>query len=263
MKKTLPFIAGAIIVLAIALYAYESSPETRGRRGLQPSELEGGSEKGNRSIGELDLEKLYPGLVLRTHKGSEKIVALTFDDGPDRVYTPQVLDILKAKRVKATFFLIGKRIEEEPDIAGRIASEGHAVGNHTYSHPELTSASPSLPEELTKAREAMAALGMSDNGLFRPPYGAAEPSLVEQAANLNYRIAMWSVDSLDWRGLSKAEVVRNVSGYVVPGSVILQHSAGGPGEDLSGSVLALGDIIDRLQAQGYKFVTLPEMFPDP
>ncbi len=263
MRKAAPYIAGLAVVLTLTVLAYQSSNQVRGRRPFDPPPLKGGDEKDNRAIGEIDLEKLYPGLVLRANKGPEKIVALTFDDGPDKVYTPQVLDILREKGVRATFFLIGSRVEEDSDVAKRIADEGHSIGNHTYSHPKLTKASPRLQQELTQAREALGRLGITDNGFFRPPYGAAEPSLIEQAASLGYRVAMWSVDSLDWRGLSRAEVIRNIQGYVEPGSVILQHSAGGPGEDLSGSVLAVGDIIDSLTAQGYRFVTLPEMFPDP
>lgn len=264
MKKAIPYIAGLAVVLLLGVLAfYESNPYRQSAGPLDPRPLKGGDERDNRAIGEIDLEKLYPGLVLRAYKGPDKIVALTFDDGPDKVYTPGVLDVLRAKGVRATFFLIGSRIDEDPDIAKRIADEGHSIGNHTYSHPKLTAASPELPQELQKARDAMARLGLSDNGFFRPPYGAAEPSLVEQAKQLGYRVAMWSVDSLDWRGLSRAEVFRNVQGYVMPGSVILQHSAGGPGEDLSGSVLAVGDIIDALSAEGYRFVTLPEMFPPP
>jgi peptidoglycan/xylan/chitin deacetylase (PgdA/CDA1 family) len=261
LRKSIPYIAGLAVVLLLAVFAYESNPDRRDAGPLDPRPLRGGHERDNRAIGEIDLEKLYPGLVLRAYKGPDKIVALTFDDGPDKLYTPGVLDILKAKGVRATFFLIGSRVEEDPDVAKRIVDEGHSIGNHTYSHPKLTAASPDLPEELQKARGAMARLGISDNGFFRPPYGAAEPSLVEQAKELGYRVAMWSVDSLDWRGLSRAEVLRNVQGYVMPGSVILQHSAGGPGEDLSGSVSAVGEIIDSLTAEGYRFVTLPEMFP--
>lgn len=260
MRKAVPYITGLVVVIVLTILAYQSSPQ---RRPDDPMPLKGGNERDNRAIGEIDLEKLYPGLVLRAGKGPDKIVALTFDDGPDRTYTPQVLDILKEKGVRATFFLIGSRVEEDPDVVKRIADEGHSIGNHTYSHPKLTKASPVLAQELQKCKDALARLGLSDNGFFRPPYGAAEPSLIEQAADLGYRVAMWSIDSLDWRGLSRAEVMRNIEGYVEPGSVILQHSAGGPGEDLSGSVLAVGDIIDLLTTQGYHFVTLPEMFPAP
>lgn len=252
----------ALSVLAVFLLVYAVGFGLRSRLWGRPPALKGGTEKDNRSIGELDLEKLYPALVLRTHKGSEKIVALTFDDGPDNVYTPQVLDVLAREGVKATFFLIGNRIEADADVVRRIAKEGHAIGNHSYSHPALQSASPQVVQEIEKTKGILAAMGLTDSGMFRPPYGAAEPSLIEQVAGMGYKVAMWSVDSLDWRGLSRAEVFRNIEGYVEPGSVILQHSAGGPGEDLSGSVLATKDVIDMLKGQGYRFVTLPEMFGD-
>ena len=260
MRKAAPYIAGLAVVVVLTVLAYQSGPR---RRPIDPLPKKGGDERDNRAKGELDLDPHYPGHEQRSSKGPEKIVALTFDDGPDKVYTPQVLDILREKGVRATFFLIGSRVDEDADVAKRIAEEGHSIGNHSYSHPKLTKASPLLAQELERTKEALARLGISDNGFFRPPYGAAEPSLIEQAADLGYRVAMWSIDSLDWRGLSRTEVIRNIQGYVEPGSVILQHSAGGPGEDLSGSVLAVRDIIDLLTAQGYRFVTLPEMFPSP
>lgn len=242
---------GLLVVVLLALFAWYTS---------QPSGLAGGSERDHRSIGEVDLEKLYPGTVLRRAKKPGKIVCLTFDDGPDTVYTTAVLDILKEKEVKATFFVIGKRVEENPEVAKRIAAEGHLLGNHTYSHPQLDKESPAVEQEISKTEAALRKIGQSGNGLFRPAYGAANPSLVVQVANLGYKVAMWSVDSLDWRGLSASEVRRNVENYVFPGAVVLFHCAAGPGEDLSGSVSALPAIIDDLKAQGYTFVTMSEMF---
>lgn len=260
MKKAASVATGLFLVMLLAVLAWYQSPESRERRALLPSRLAGGSERDNRSIGEIDLERLYPDIVLRTGEGPGKRVALTFDDGPDKVYTPLVLDILKQKGVKATFFLIGSRVEENPEIGKRIADEGHLIGNHGYSHAQLKEAGPALEKEISRMEAVLAPLGLSGNGLFRPAYGAANPSLVVQASNLGYKIAMWSVDSLDWRGLSRSEVRKNIENYVSPGAVVLQHSAGGPGEDLSGSVEALPDIIDNLKAKGYEFVTVAQMF---
>ena len=260
MKRLSLLVTGLLVVAMLAVFAWYSSPDARQSRAVQPSKLAGGSERDTRNIGELDLERLYPNIILRTGKNVGKLVCLTFDDGPDKTYTPTVLDILKEKDVKATFFLIGKRVQEDPAIVKRIAEEGHLIGNHTYSHADLDKASPEVEQELSKMEATLKPLGLSGNALFRPAYGAANPSLVEQVSNLGYKIAMWSVDSLDWRGLSSAEVFRNVNNNIVPGAVILQHSAGGPGEDLSGSVAALPQIIDDLQARGYRFVTMSEMF---
>jgi peptidoglycan/xylan/chitin deacetylase (PgdA/CDA1 family) len=267
MKRLGSFVTGLILVAALAVFAWYSSPDTRASRALRPSKLAGGQERDTRKIGEQDLETLYPDIILRTGKNVGKLVCLTFDDGPDKTYTPGVLDVLKEKGVKATFFLIGKRVQEDPAIVKRIGDEGHLIGNHTYSHANLDKANPAVPQELSQMEATLKPLGLSANGLFRPAYGAANPSLVEQVSNLGYKMAMWSVDTLDWRGLSAAEVFRNVSTNIVPGGVILQHSAGGPGEDLSGSVAALPQIIDDLRSRGYRFVTMTEMFklslPDP
>jgi len=266
MKKASSLISGIILVILLVMLALYNSP-ARQQRAAQPPKLAGGPERDVRKIGEQDLERLYPGIVLRMGKDVGKLVCLTFDDGPDATYTPAVLDVLKQKNVKATFFLIGKRVEEYPEIAKRIADEGHLIGNHTYSHANLDEASPEVEQEISRAEAAFKPLGFSGNGLFRPAYGAANPSLVEQVANMGYKVAMWSVDTLDWRGLSAAEVLKNVTNTVAPGAVILQHSSGGPGEDLSGSVAAIPLIIDQLQAQGYRFVRMDEMFklsnPDP
>lgn len=260
MKKRVgSLVSGIVLVVLLVALALYNSP-ARQQRAAQPSRLAGGPERDVRKIGEQDLERLYPDLILRTGKNVGKLVCLTFDDGPDATYTPAVLDVLKQKNVKATFFLIGKRVEENPEIAKRIADEGHLIGNHTYSHANLDKASPEVEQEISKAEAAFKPLGFTGNNLFRPAYGAANPSLVEQVANLGYKIAMWSVDTLDWRGLSAAEVLKNVTNTVTPGAVILQHSAGGPGEDLSGSVAAIPQIIDQLQAQGYRFVRMDEMF---
>ncbi len=261
-QKTERIISGMIIVAVITAFAYFTSPLGQTRRDLSQVKLRGGSERDNRLIGETDLARLYPELILRQAKSPQKMVALTFDDGPDRVYTPAILDILRDRGVKASFFLIGNRVDEYPDVAKRIVDEGHIVGNHTYTHPELSKASGDvLRQELSLTEKALSRLGVSGTAFFRPPYGAISPSLVEEAGSLGYRVALWSIDSLDWRGLPKDRVVSNILPLVVPGSVVLQHSAGGPGEDLSGTVEALPEIIDFLTSSGYRFVTLTEMFP--
>lgn len=261
-QKGEKLLTGAVLVFLIAAFAYYTNPTVQERRALEQVPLGGGSERDNRPIGEIDLVRLYPSLVLRLGPTGVKNVALTFDDGPDMQYTPQVLDVLRDKGVKATFFLIGNRVEDYPDVAKRIVEEGHLVGNHTYSHPEIMKATGApLQKELASTEQALSKIGASGSGLFRPPYGAISPNLVEEAASLGYRIAMWSVDSLDWRGLPKDTVVAKVMEMMSPGAVVLQHSSGGPGEDLSGSVQALPVIIDTLKEQGYTFVRMDEMFP--
>ncbi|NPV69813.1 MAG: polysaccharide deacetylase family protein [Firmicutes bacterium] len=226
------------------------------------SPLAGGHERDNRVLGEFDLARIYPDRVLRQGDVKQNLVALTFDDGPDTQFTPQILDALAQKGVRATFFLIGKRLSEAPAVVGRIIAEGHAVGNHTYNHPNVMRfTADEISSEIASAGEALRRFGVRRTDMFRPPYGAVHVSSVESLANSGYRLYLWSVDSLDWRGLNSQQVIDNVVPLVANGSVILMHSAGGPGEDLSGTVQALPVIIDQLRAKGYRFVTLTEMFP--
>lgn len=259
MKKSIAYI---ILASAIVSLGYIASPGFRLKGQITPPMLAGGLEKDNRLLGEADLERLYPDIVLRQRKGNEKVIALTFDDGPDNVYTPAVLDVLKAKQVRATFFLIGNRIEEYAETTRRIIEEGHLIGNHTYSHPNTGKPlGQQLRAELERMEAALETFNVSSSYLFRPPYGALSAPAALEVANMGYRLALWSVDSLDWRGLTKEEVLNNIMTQIAPGRVILQHSAGGPGEDLSGSVLALSEVIDTLKQQGYTFLTMDEMFP--
>lgn len=260
-RRTIAFV---ILALAVISVAYLASPGFRAGRQGTPPDLAGGLERDNRMLGEADLERLFPDIVLRAAKGNEKIIALTFDDGPDDVYTPAVLDVLKEKQVRATFFLIGNRVEQYPEVTRRIIEEGHLIGNHTFTHPNTGKPlGEQLRNELERTEKALAAFGVSPSYLFRPPYGALTAPAAVEVANMGYRLALWSIDSLDWRGLSKEEVLNNVVPHIAPGRVILQHSAGGPGEDLSGSVQALPEIIDYLRQQGYTFVTMDQMFPLP
>ncbi len=257
-------IAYIILALSILSLAYLASPGFRIKQQGTPPELAGGLERDNRMLGEADLERLFPEIVLRAGKGNEKLIALTFDDGPDDIYTPAVLDVLKEKQVRATFFLIGNRIEHFPEVTRRIVEEGHLIGNHTYSHPNTGKPlGEQLRTELERTEAALAAFNVSPSYLFRPPYGALTAPAAVEVANMGYRLALWSIDSLDWRGLTKEEVLNNIIPQIAPGRVILQHSAGGPGEDLSGSVLALPEIIDHLKQQGYTFVSMDELFPVP
>ncbi len=258
-RKRIAYITIALVILSLA---YLAGQGFRSRRQVAPPDLAGGLERDNRQLGEADLERLFPDIVLRAKKGDEKLIALTFDDGPDDVYTPAVLDVLQQKQVRATFFLIGNRVEKYPEVTRRIVEEGHLIGNHTYTHPNTGKPlGEQLRTELERTEAALAVFGVSPSYLFRPPYGALTAPAALEVANMGYRLALWSVDSLDWRGLTKEEVLNNVLPHIAPGRVILQHSAGGPGEDLSGSVLALPEIIDHLKQQGYTVVTMDEMFP--
>ncbi|WP_353958424.1 peptidoglycan-N-acetylglucosamine deacetylase [Bacillus sp. DX4.1] len=186
-------------------------------------------------------------------------VALTFDDGPDLVYTPQILDKLSEYGVKGTFFLIGENAEKYPEVVKRIVKEGHIVGNHTYSHPNLAKVSDEeYRDQILKTEEILRRLTGYDAKFIRPPYGVINENQLKWATEQNFMMIQWSVDTVDWKGLSAEKITNTVLGNTFPGSILLQHSA--PGGKLQGSVDALDRIIPELTSKGARFVTLPKMF---
>ncbi|TYP57384.1 polysaccharide deacetylase family protein [Thermosediminibacter litoriperuensis] len=230
-------------------------------------ELAGGSERDNRGFPQRkidDLSSRFPKLFYREGPRNVRLVALTFDDGPDSVYTPQILDVLKQHNVKATFFLIGKRAELFPGVVKRMVREGHVVGNHTWSHPNIMKMdNKAMVQEIMKAEEVLSKLAGYRPALFRSPYGSIDEARVKEIEKLNYKIVAWNVDSLDWKSLTAEQVRANILENVREGSIILQHSAGSKEENLAGSVAALEDVIVTLKKEGYRFVTVPELLKLP
>ncbi len=198
-----------------------------------------------------------------------KDIALTFDDGPDPQWTPQILDILKAKHVHATFFVIGGNAEANPGLVQRILAEGHQLGNHTYTHPNLAITPPEVVAlELNATQRLVEALTGRSLRLFRPPYlGDAEPTdddelaPVLQAQKMGYTTIGEHVDPVDWARPGAGKIVSDTLKQVAdpnkqPANVVLLHDAGG---DRSQTVAALPIIIDRLRAKGYNFVVVSDL----
>ncbi|KIL40020.1 xylanase [Gordoniibacillus kamchatkensis] len=207
----------------------------------------------------VDWSARYPNeIVLRGPEAKE--VALTFDDGPDDVWTPKVLDQLARVKVKATFFIFGRRAERFPNVLRRIVREGHIVGNHTWSHPNLTKLTA---DEVRSELERTDAVIRRETGkvtaLFRPPYGALNDVVVQEVIRLKKKIIFWNVDSLDWMQLNARQVAANILSNTRPGSIILQHSAGGVGENLQGTVDAIPVVVNELHKRGYAFRTVPQL----
>src|SRR5579872_537868 len=211
----------------------------------------------------------YPSYWVVEHRGgnSAKEMAITFDDGPSQ-YTPQVLDILSAKQVPATFFVIGENAEQYPSYIRREYAEGHTIGNHTYSHPNIALES----EERTRLELATTQrLIELDTGhgsrLFRPPYNADSTPMtpqeivpIQRAQNMNYVTVAESIDPRDWEpGVTSDAIVNEVLAEKDNGNLILLHDAGG---DRSATVAALPRIIDALRAQGYTFVPIEKLMND-
>lgn len=226
-------------------------------------ELIEGSEQINKEVTQkpiVDLVSLFPDTFFRQSASKEKKIALTFDDGPDDDYTVQILDVLKKKNVPATFFVLGQKCKDNPAVVHRMHQEGHIIANHSWSHPNLLE----LPhdriiQELDATDEIIENTTGYRPAFFRSPYGALDEETLKIVAGKGYKIISWNIDSLDWQGLSAKEVKNNVLSAVVEGSIILQHSAGGRNEDLSGTVEALSEIVTQLKGQGYQFVTVDEL----
>jgi peptidoglycan-N-acetylglucosamine deacetylase len=128
-----------------------------------------------------------------------KEVALTFDDGPDDEWTPKILDVLRNSGIKATFFCIGQRIRKNPEVFRRNISEGHAVGNHTWDHPNLTKIPISaVKSEIERTNDEMFRLVGIRSSMFRPPYGALNADVIREVIQLKEKIVFWDVDNLDW-----------------------------------------------------------------
>jgi peptidoglycan/xylan/chitin deacetylase (PgdA/CDA1 family) len=182
-------------------------------------------------------------------------VAMTFDDGPHGVNTPRLLDMLKQRKIHATFFFVGQCVEEFPDIVKRIVAEGHEVANHSWSHPQLSKMNDAaVHEQLQKTHDAIIkACGVAPK-IMRPPYGAFTQRQCNWAnGNWGYKVILWDVDPLDWKVRNAEHVKAEILKQTVNGSIILSHDIH------KTTVDAMPETLDTLLAKGYKFVTVSEL----
>ncbi len=188
---------------------------------------------------------------------TQKLVALTFDDGPDPYYTPTILDILKDKNAPATFFMMGKNIAKYPEQVKRMVKEGHAIGNHSYNHPDFTKQwTAKVVDEIQSTQHELLKVVGKKPDIIRPPYGALTKADTRLLNQLGLRNIFWSVDTLDWKGKTSDEIMEIVRRQIFPGGIILQHNFEAKKGELNGSIEALPKIIDELREQGYTFVTI-------
>ncbi|GAB6154402.1 polysaccharide deacetylase family protein [Desulfosporosinus burensis] len=193
-----------------------------------------------------------PGTYYLAHT-KEKVVALTFDDGPDPIDTPAVLDILKAKNARATFFVLGKAAQANPFLLKRLINEGHEIGNHSFNHDYQQR---KLVAELSQTDKIIFEATGTHTYFYRPPGGFVSKTQLETVKKNGHIVVLWSVDSKDWRNPGVKPIVDNVMRDVFPGAIILMHDGG---YQRSQTVKALGSIIDNLRAQGYRLATLSEL----
>lgn len=194
----------------------------------------------------------------------DKTIALTFDDGPDPVYTDKILNLLKEKEVKATFFALGKKIEQNKLVALRIVQEGHCLANHTYDHINLEQSSyEAIHASILKTEKLIENICGQSTKLFRPPWGKISKV---KSANLNesgYKVVLWNIDSKDYESqISVDKIVENVLNGLETKheKIILFHDSDFKGKSPRiNTVRALSRLIDQLKEKGYNFVTISEM----
>ena len=198
----------------------------------------------------------YRGKLVRQCPGGfpAKLIALTFDDGPDAKVTPRILDALAAHRARATFFVLGCQARHHTDLLRRMTTTGHSVGNHSFSHPAHPSATEAK-EELTKTAEIIRQATSRPPACFRPPYGITKNELTPQALREGYAAVLWTVDAGDALGYGTEGIVARATRAPAPGQIILFHD--GPGHH--GTAQAVPTILEKLSAAGFQFVTIPEL----
>ena len=189
---------------------------------------------------------------------SNKVVALTFDDGSDGYNIQSILNTLSANNIKATFFLTGQGAENHPQAIKNIVSAGHDIGNHSYNHPDFTTvATTEMTNQLARTETIITNLtGKSTKPFFRAPFGSYNSTVLQTVGNAGYTYTFqWTIDSLDWTGNSATDIYNRVINNIVPGAIVLMHT----GYGANGTTAALPNIINQLRAMGYSFVTLSQL----
>lgn len=189
----------------------------------------------------------------------EKVIYLTFDDGPTPEITDWTLDVLKTYNAKATFFCIGNNIEKNPGIFSRIISEGHAIGNHTFNHLKgWKTSTKTYIDDTLKAQEVINLKSQTSNiNLFRPPYGKLLPKQSKKLQQLGYNIIMWSVLTKDWDNtISKEKCLQNAISNTESGDIIVFHDSIKASENMQ---YALPKALEYFTQKGYSFKRIPEL----
>ena len=195
---------------------------------------------------------------------NKKKVALTFDDGPSPVWTPQILRSLREKNVKATFFMIGHHVKKYPDIARQVAADGHTIANHGYAHSVLLYYKPAeIEEEIKYTEEVIRSITGKTTRFFRPPKAWLRRTIKEKIKSMGYEVILWSINSKDWVCFNHKYIVSRLAKKVKPGDIILFHDSGNIYSTEGGlrrqTVKAVDMLISNLRSQGFEFVSVDEL----
>jgi len=197
-------------------------------------------------------------------KTNQKKIALTFDDGPSPIWTPQILDELKRVHVKATFFMIGHHVKKYPEIAQRVTQEGHIIGNHGYAHTVILYYTPEeLEEEIKYTEFVIKDITGHTTKYFRPPKAWMPHHIKEKIKSMGYEVVLWSLNSKDWVTFNYKFIVQYLIRHSQNGDIILFHDSGdilkAEGGNRSQTVLAIAPLVAHLRAKGFELVTIEEM----
>lgn len=187
----------------------------------------------------------------------QKVVALTFDHSWGNKFTPPILETLKQKNIKATFFIMGPWALKYPEVAKQIVADGHEVGSHGHRHENYGDRTPEwVKADIQKAHEEIKeATGGVEATLIRPPNGSYSKAALQTIDDLGYKTIIWNIDSLDWKNPGKDVIIERVVKRLKPGGIILLHASDTPQQTAE----ALPVLIDKIQAEGYKIVTVGEL----
>ncbi|MDL2280483.1 polysaccharide deacetylase family protein [Selenomonadales bacterium OttesenSCG-928-I06] len=204
----------------------------------------------------------FYGPIVSHGSSNEKIIALTFDDGPYSPYTEQILDVLKEKNVKATFFIVGHNAASNPEIVKRIVSEGHQIGNHTYNHIDLLKTSnKEMIEELSSTNKILFEITGQEVKIMRPPFGAKDANVVKTAQEKGLQVITWSVDGKDWLNRGVDITSNEILTKATSGDIILLHDGDEVKSENSReqTVIVTKIIVDELIKQGYELTTVDKL----
>ena len=198
-----------------------------------------------------------PAVQVRSVQTGEKVIALTFDDGPSPVYTPQILALLQRYDAKATFFVIGQELLQYPAVARSEVAAGMELGNHGFHHLTLRGLDPTaVRAEVLPAEREITTLTGNRPTVYRLPRGTGDRRVLRTLGDMGYVTVNWTIDTRDWAGTSAARISALVLRRAAPGAIVLFHDGGG---DRSQTVQALASLLPALQAQGYRFVTVSQL----
>ncbi len=245
MKKPLNILL-MVLFLAIGVYSYNN------KENLSNNEVMNTKE---------DIINDYEDIIIKKGNDDEKVIALTFDDGPDADFTPQVLDILKKYDVKATFFVVGEKVKWNPELLKRENEESHEIGNHTFTHINVSKRNyGEIDKEISDTQKAIKEVIGKEPNLFRPPYRAISRDMCSIAKNKNMNIILWSnLDPRDWSNPGVYYIVDTITSKVKNGNIVLLHDYNNLRNSKSQTIQALDIIIPKLKEMGYEFVTVSQL----